>query len=144
MQEAANSCLAACLRLVLAAHGVSRTEAELRALIQPDPRRGALTTAVVDAARSLGFAASYEAGPNQYTPPDVRDLLARGLYPIVAVELFYGPRWRTPAQHAVVVTDITSQRVRVHDPLMGRERAFAWATFDLMWGAQDYHTIVIL
>jgi hypothetical protein len=129
--------------MVLAAQGMDRTEAELRAVIQPDPRRGALTTAVVNAAWALGFAASYEVGLNQYTVTDLRDLLAGGLYPIVAVELLYDPQWQMAAQHAVVVTEVTSQKVRVHDPWKGRARTFSLATFELMWSAQDRHTIVI-
>lgn len=130
--------------MVLAAQGVRRTEAELRAMIQPNPRRGALTADVVAAAQALGFVASYEVGLNQLMLADLRDLLARGVFPIVAVELLYDPLWRTPAQHAVVVTEVTSQMVRVHDPLKGRQRTFSLGTFDLMWGAQDHHTIVIL
>lgn len=144
VQERANSCLAACLRMVLAARGVNRTEAELCAMIQRNPRRGALTTDVVAAAHALGFTASYEVGPHQTTLTDLRDLLAHGVYPIVAVELLYDPQWLRPAQHALVVTEVTSQRVRVHDPWKGQARSFSRTTFERMWGAQDHHTIVIL
>ncbi len=54
-QEKDSSCLAACLRMVLAAYGVVHSERHLRDLCEWTPQRSISSTAAVAAARALGF-----------------------------------------------------------------------------------------
>jgi hypothetical protein len=71
---------------------------------------------------------------------DIRDALRVGLWPIVGVNLYRLRGIWSP--HAQVVVEITSARIRVHDPLLGRLR-LAPQTFEAAWGDADFLTILV-
>ena len=137
-QETVESCLPACLRMVLAERGRMMTEARLRKLCHCKPGFGALSSDAVTAAIQLGFTGSEES--ESLRLPDLRDALREGIYPIVGVNL---SRLRGIwAPHAQVVVAVTSSFVRVHDPLLGRLRLIP-TTFEAAWGDSEFLTILV-
>lgn len=137
-QETPDSCLPACLRMVLAASGRRYSERHLRRICHCQPMLGTLSTEVVQAAQQLGFAASIE--DRSLRLHDLRDALRENVYPIVGVNL---RRLRGSwSAHAQVVVEITSSLVRVHDPLLGRLR-LKTHTFEAAWADADYLTILV-
>jgi len=79
----ASSCLPACLRMVLSAYGVEASEQDLRKACRWDPLLATSSTAVVMAARQMGFKRSHEDyGLRLY---DLHDLLRRDVFPILSV-----------------------------------------------------------
>lgn len=136
-QEKDSSCLAACLRMVLAAYGSIHSEKELRDLCDWTPQRSISSTAAVAAARALGFIHSRE--DYGLRLHDLRDLLRSGLYPIVGVDLrAYG----LSGQHAQVVASLTSRGLRINDPLMGQITT-GLLVFEQAWSESDFLTIII-
>lgn len=128
--------------MVLAGYGVRCSERYLRRLCRWRPDIGAVSTNVMQAARTLGFGASAE-----YTDvslDDLRGFLHRRLFPIVGIHLApVGERgW-----HAQVVVGITSQYVTVYDPLYSLpanpERRISHQAFDQAWAMSDRLTIII-
>jgi hypothetical protein len=95
------------------------------------------STAVVTAARQMGFTRSREDyGLRLY---DLRDLLRRGVFPILSVQLQpYG----LIANHAQVVVSITAGHIEVYDPLLGPTRT-QHLTLDEAWKLGGYLTILI-
>ena len=123
--------------MVLSAHGIEISERVLRKNCQWDPFLGTSSTALVAAARALGFVNSREDyGLRLY---DLRDLLRQGIFPIVGIQL---PPYGLIGDHAQVVVEITSRYVEVYDPLLGPMRTLL-ATFEQAWELGDYLTIVI-
>lgn len=90
--------------MVLAAHGVILSERTLRRRTGWQDPFGTSSTAVVTAARALGFPSSREtSGLRLY---ELRDALRTGIYPIVGIGLEpYGHL----GQHAQVVVRLTSR-----------------------------------
>jgi len=101
--------------MVLAAYGLKLSERELRRRTGWREQIGTSSTAVVAVAKSLGFLDSREVFGLRLH--DLRDALRAGVYPIVGIGL--EPYGHT-GQHAQVVVRVTSRRVSVHDPLLGR------------------------
>jgi len=136
-QEKDNSCLAACLRMVLEVSGAVHSEADLRSLCGWSPQSSISSTSVVAAARALGFIHSRE--DYQFRLHDLRDALRSRIFPIVGIDLrSYG----LIGQHAVVVTSVASRHVRVNDPLGNIEQT-GLLTFEQAWGETDYLTVLI-
>lgn len=116
-QQTNYSCAVACLRMVLAAFGIERTEEELY-LICDCGTEGADALKLVDAARQLGFA-----GTRKYnlTIDELAAELAQGKHPIVYVQtLLTGAPAAT--KHAFVVINISQQAVTVLDPWEGERK----------------------
>ena len=123
--------------MVLAVHGLQLSEREVRRHTGWQDHLGTSSSAVVEAAKVLGFSDSYETfGLRLY---DLRDMLRTGVYPIVGIGL--GPYGHT-GQHAQVVVRVTSRGVRVHDPLLGRFTPNL-LTFESAWQSGDFLTILI-
>jgi predicted double-glycine peptidase len=99
---------------------------------------GTLSTDVVQAARKLGFADSIEDRSMRLL--DLRDSIRDGVYPIVGVNLRRLRGVWSP--HAQVVVEITSDLVRLHDPLLGRLRLKP-QTFEAAWADADYLAILV-
>ncbi len=137
-QETPDSCLPACLRMVLATRGLRLPERRLRRLCKCQPMIGTMSTDVVRAARQLGFIDSVE--DRSLSLVDLRDAVRESLYPIVGVNLRRLRGIWSP--HAQVVVEITSTQVRIHDPLLGRLR-LAPLTFEGAWADADYLTILV-
>ena len=136
-QEEASSCLPACLRMVLSAYGVEVSESELRKACGWDPLLATSSTAVVTASRQMGFTRSREDyGLRLY---DLRDLLRRGIFPILSIQLQpYG----LIGDHAQVVVSITAGHIEVYDPLLGQMRT-RHQTLDDAWKLGGYLTVLI-
>jgi ABC-type bacteriocin/lantibiotic exporter with double-glycine peptidase domain len=137
-QETPDSCLPACLRMVLATRGLRFPERQLRRLCNCRPMIGTVSTDVVRAAQQLGCVDSVE--DRSLSLMDLRDAVREGCYPIVGVNLRRLRGIWSP--HAQVVVEITSTQVRIHDPLLGRLR-LASLTFEGAWADADYLTILV-
>lgn len=136
-QEKDNSCLAACLRMVLGASGAVHSEPQLRILCGWTPQASISSTSVVAAAQALGFIHTrQDYGLRLH---DLRDALRSGIFPIVGIDLrSYG----LIGQHALVVRSVTSRLVRVNDPLVKSRRLHS--SHLRRHGAKtDYLTILI-
>lgn len=119
-QETAYSCVPACLRMVLASLGVSKTEQELRGLCDctfdsPLLPGGTDPFKLKIAAQTLGFAKTQI---GNLTVDDLRSELARGLYPIAYLKARLASSM-PPQFHAVVVVEITENEIEVLDPWRG-------------------------
>ncbi|HWQ36499.1 MAG TPA: cysteine peptidase family C39 domain-containing protein [Blastocatellia bacterium] len=136
-QEKDNSCLPACLRMVLAARGLLLTENQVRELCDWSPRTSVSSTSVVAAARALGFIHSRE--DYGLRLHDLRDELRSGLFPIVGVDL--QPYGRI-GLHAQVVVSVASRGITVQDPLLG-QFVTSLLVFEQAWSATDFLTILI-
>jgi ABC-type bacteriocin/lantibiotic exporter with double-glycine peptidase domain len=123
--------------MVLAAYGLKLSERELRRRTGWREQIGTSSTAMVAAARSLGFSSSREVFGLRLH--DLRDALRAGVYPIVGIGL--EPYGRT-GQHAQVVVRVTSRGVSVHDPLLGRLTPNL-LTFEAAWQLGDFLTVLI-
>jgi hypothetical protein len=124
--------------MVLAACGRRYTEAYLRRICHCQPMLGTLSTDVIQAAHQLGFTDSLEDRSMRLL--DLRDCIREGIYPIVGVNLRRLRGIWSP--HAQVVVEITSDLMRIHDPLLGRLRLKP-QTFEAAWADADYLTILV-
>ncbi len=135
-QETRDSCVPACLRMVLAAFGLEISEAELRRLCDCT-FDGTSALQAVDAARELGFA---KTSKQTLSISELRSLIAQGQYPIVFVNLF---AIEGVAQaHALVVISVSDFAVQVYDPDRG-ERLLPPKVFEMVWGARHNLTILV-
>ncbi len=134
-QETPDSCVPACLRMVLAGLGLEITEAELRELCDCT-FEGTSALKAVDAARALGFSQSSK---QTLTMAELEAIVNDGHTPIVFVEmeLING----VYQVHALAVTNITPFSVQVLDPVIG-ERMIPRQVFQFAW--QTRHHLAIL
>lgn len=138
-QETPDSCLPACLRMVLATYELHLPEPELCRRCRCHPGVGTDVSAAVRAAQRLGFGDSYTA--TDLRLHDLRDYIRAGVFPIVGIKL---SRLRAvQAQHAQVVAQVTSRLVSVHDPLYGRLELPA-GDFEESWASTEYRAIIVL
>ncbi len=136
-QEKPDSCLPACLRMVLAAKGVMVTEKQLRDLCGWIPDGAVCSTNVVAAARALGFGQSREeCGLRLH---DLRDLTRAGLFPIVGIDL---TAYKLIGQHAQVVVAVNSRGVAIQDPMLGQFVSQLFV-FEQAWQGSDFLTIIV-
>lgn len=138
-QELDYSCLAACVRMVLAFHGSERTEAELRGLLKT--RSGGTSPAnVMFRLPDLGFDAHVQTGSQAI----LRENLAAGYPCIVHVWTAPLPHWDEEVIHALVVVDLTEDIALVHDPALATgPTAIPLDAFLRAWAATDYLILVI-
>ncbi|MEK6301823.1 MAG: cysteine peptidase family C39 domain-containing protein [Acidobacteriota bacterium] len=123
--------------MVLSAYGVEVSENDLRKSCRWDPLLATSSTAVVSAARQMGFTRSCE--DYSLRLYDLRDLLRRGVFPILSVQLQpYG----LIGDHAQVVVRITAGHIEIYDPLLGPMRTQHRA-LDEAWKLGGYLTILI-
>jgi ABC-type bacteriocin/lantibiotic exporter with double-glycine peptidase domain len=123
--------------MVLASFGLLKTEQELCVLCDC-AAWGTDAFKLVEAARKLGFTNTRK---YNLTLDELKAELERGLYPIVYVRAQLAPA--TPFQeHAIVVTEITEDEVRILDPKRG-EMSFLQTDFLREWGLMRQLTIVV-
>jgi ABC-type bacteriocin/lantibiotic exporter with double-glycine peptidase domain len=123
--------------MVLAAYGLQFSEKQLRELCEWSPRGAVSSTAVVAAARALGYIHSRE--DYGLRLHDLRDILRGGVFPIVGVDLrAYG----RIGQHAQVVVSVTSRGVTIFDPLLG-QFATSLLIFEQAWSGSEFLAILI-
>jgi ABC-type bacteriocin/lantibiotic exporter with double-glycine peptidase domain len=137
-QEHPTSCVAACVRMVLTDFAERWTEGQVHALLGR-PRQGITLTATYTRLVQAGATASLE---EDWNLDDVRDALQQRLSPIVGVERH--PLGYPPASHAIVVVRLTSQRVRILDPLEGPQpQQYGSRAFELAWKLSGKEALVI-
>src|SRR5690242_4445888 len=96
-QELPSSCVAACVRMVLAYYGRTCTEAELRQLLGTGPH-GTPVRALFQL-ETLGFEVRVES----VSLAQLGTALAAGVPPIVFVETSFLPYWQVRCDHAAVL-----------------------------------------
>jgi ABC-type bacteriocin/lantibiotic exporter with double-glycine peptidase domain len=138
-QELDYSCLAACVRMVLAFYGSARTESELRGLLKTRPG-GTSPANVLLRLPSLGFNAEFPDASLSY----LQEQMLAGHPCIVHVWTLPLPHWKDKAIHALVVCDVTEETVWVNDPILASgPTAVPRETFMRAWAATGYVTLLI-
>lgn len=137
-QEHPASCVAACVRMVLASFGEAWTETQVRQVIG----HTRLGISLIGAHAGLDKAGSAAAFHDDWNLADLRDSLRRNQYPIVGVERhLFGYR---PASHAVVLVSVGSNAVEALDPLVGPEpQRYGASTFELAWKLSGHEALII-
>jgi len=139
-QELDYSCLAACVRMVMAYYGSEHTEGQLRSLLKTRPG-GSSPAHVLLRLPSLGFVAEYRDGSLSYLLEQAR----AGHPSIVHVWTPPLPHWKHEAIHALVVTDVTDEAVWVNDPVLPSGlTAVPIEAFAHAWAATGHVTLVIM
>jgi len=133
------TCVAACLRVVLAALGADYSEEDLARACHTDPSGATLSDAAT-AAQSLGFNALFipEATFEMLTA-----WLQHGVPMIVGIAadaLAHG----ATGGHAVVVGGLEQGQVLVVDPAIGAERRLDLETFLRAWRRRGNRALVVL
>ena len=138
-QELDYSCLPACVRMVLAFHGKSATESELRALLKTRPG-GTSPLRLMIRLPDVGFEAHVYTG----SQADLRACLTAGQPCIVHVWTLPLPHWDSEAIHALVVSDISAESAWIHDPALPYgPTEIPLADFLRAWSATDHLMITI-
>ena len=138
-QELDYSCLATCVRMVLAFYGSEHTEAKLRGLLRTRPG-GTSPANVIFRLPDLGFNAHVQTGSQAI----LRENLAAG-YPCI-VHVWTAPllHWDEEVIHALVVVDLTEDSALAHDPALATgPTSVPLDAFLRAWAATDYLTLVI-
>ncbi|MFN0120261.1 MAG: cysteine peptidase family C39 domain-containing protein [Blastocatellia bacterium] len=137
-QETPDSCIPACLRMLLAAAGVQATEAEIRARCDCSPVFGTSALSAVRAARDFGFPLTAK---DNLLLMELQTLVEDGHFPICYVNA--GPLDGYEGQQAVIVVELSDASATVLDPLHG-ERLISLDSFRAAWGLQRNLTILLL
>ncbi len=135
-QETPDSCVPACLRMVLSGFGIEKSETELRQLCDCGIF-GTVALKAVDAARQLGFSNTRKC---TLSIEELENLIVSSSYPIVYVNLL--PIDQYKCAHAMVVIGIEETVVSVFDPLQG-ERQLLRSTFEEAWGIMHNLSILV-
>jgi ABC-type bacteriocin/lantibiotic exporter with double-glycine peptidase domain len=132
-QEFNYSCMAACVRMVLAHYGRSLTEAELRQLL--DTRADGTKARNLTAAASLGF----EVQVDSANLSQLREALEIGSPPIVFVDTGPLDYWQIDCAHVAVVVGIDDTSVYLNDPFYDTAPQQTSLTSFLRGWAQNEH-----
>ncbi|RLC90983.1 MAG: hypothetical protein DRI77_14355 [Chloroflexi bacterium] len=134
-QEHPYSCTVACLRMLLAYHGVEMDEAELRHRCKTR-EFGTYARNVVACARELGFTATIE----HLSLVQLRPMIDQGVFPIAYINMF--PTSLLPYVHTVIVENYGTDWLLLVDPNTGpweiREADFLEA-----WGIHGNMALVL-
>lgn len=137
-QEFGYSCLAACVRMVLAFHGLVHGEDEVRALLGTGPGGTRL--------RDLTALASWGVGV-RLAPEDLEGLkavLAAGSPPIVFLDTGPLGYWAVQCAHVAVVVGIDDATVSLNDPYFGAApQTVAHAAFLRAWEVNACYCAVL-
>ena len=137
-QEHPSSCVAACVRMVLAEMGHERTERDVRQLLG-NPRFGLTLRRAANMLQEAGALVEWH---DDWGLDDIRDCLREGNYPIVGVERrFFG---HTSAPHAVVVTAVRGREIFLLDPLSAQPPGTQSETFVAAWRSAGQEALVVL
>lgn len=135
-QETEDSCVPACLKMVIASFGQDVSEAEVR-LLCDCIFDGTSALKTVDAARQLGFTNTTK---QTLSIEELEEVVTNGLFPIVFVDLT--PIDGVYQAHAFVVTEMNQFSVKVLDPAIG-ERLIPRDVFYLAWQLRRRLTILV-
>jgi len=111
-QEHPYSCTVACLRMLLAYHGIEMDDADLHHRCRTR-EFGTYARDVVACARELGFTATIE----HLSLVQLRHLVDQGVFPIAYINMF--PTSQIPYIHTVIVEDYEADRLLLVDPNTG-------------------------
>ena len=111
-QEHPYSCTVACLRILLAHHGVEIDEATLRRKCKTQ-KFGTYARDVLACAREFGFTATIE----HLSLGQLQLLVDQGVFPIVYINMF--PTSQVPYVHTVIVEDCEVDWLLLVDPNTG-------------------------
>ncbi len=111
-QERPYSCTVACLRMLLAYHGVEIDEATLRRKCKTQ-ELGTYAEDVLVCAREFGFTATIE----HLSLEQLRLLIDHSVFPIIYINMF--PTSQIPYVHTVIVEDCRADRLLLVDPNIG-------------------------
>lgn len=140
-QERPESCVPACVRMILAAYGLTYTEADLYTCCETDVD-GTLPSAVVRCVQQLGLSARAERLPDMET---LIGQMAANTTPIVFLNL--APLLGIAVIHAVVVTtiDVHQEQITVLDPsyVPDGRRVWGLGLFQMGWKLARNQTILI-
>lgn len=140
LQERPESCVPACLRMVLASYGLPFTEAELYHCCESDAD-GTLPSAVVRCVLRLGLMARTE------RLPDVATLTEQATQATPIVYLNLAPILGLAIIHAVIVEeiDVEQEQIIVIDPAYSPDGRRIWplGLFQLGWKLARNQTILI-
>lgn len=137
-QELPTSCAAACVRMVLASLGHELTEAHIRHLCG-HTSAGMLLNQIAYGLRNLSVAVEYRV---DWDLEGLIEAVERGASPIVGIDL--RPIEGIFAFHAVVISDIASDQVVVHDPRYQEgPRSIGLATFEAAWSSADREAVIV-
>jgi len=110
-QELSTSCVAACVRMALASLGFALAESDIRSRCSHSGL-GMRLNQVAPGLADLPVAVEYHTDWNM---DDLSDAVRQSIFPIVGIDLRYIEGLF--AFHAVVVANMTSEQIIVHDPL---------------------------
>ena len=141
-QEHPESCVPACVRILLAHYGQAYSESEIYACCQTD-FNGTLPSTVIHCLQSLGFKATaprlsgFDALLEELTVGQIIPIVYINLAPLLGINVI----------HAVLVQaiDIADGEIQVIDPAYppnGR-RVFALELFEVAWKLARYQTILV-
>ncbi|MEW5767288.1 MAG: cysteine peptidase family C39 domain-containing protein [bacterium] len=134
-QEKPSSCAVACLRMILSFYGIEEDEKTLRNRCGTT-ELGTYAQNIAACAQDFGFQASAAS----LDVARLKDLLRRGIFPIVYVNVF--PLEQIFCTHAMVIEHITESEVLVLDPMDGR-RLLSIKKFQKAWEMTGHLAIVI-
>ena len=137
-QELPTSCVSACVRMVLTGLGHRLTETDIRhrcAHTAVGMRLNQVASGVEDLPVNVQH--QLDCGLD-----DLDDAVRAGVFPIVGIDL--RPVDGIFAFHAVVVVNISTDQVVVHDPLHDEgPRSIGISVFEAAWSAADRETVII-
>lgn len=122
--------------MALSSFGIDIAEADLRVRCDCTVF-GTDALKTVDAARQLGFNGTAK---HTLSLPEIENLLSRGHYPVVLVDL--RPIDGIRSTHAMVVIGMTASAVNVYDPARG-ERVISRRSFLAAWTIQNNLAIIV-
>lgn len=138
-QEREYSCLAACVRMVLAFYGDNRSEDDLRRLLKTRVT-GTSPANVMLNLPGIGFVALVFDGFQTI----LRQRISEGTPCIVHLWTDPLPHWQDAVVHAVVVTDIAADTVVLNDPVQTTPATpVPLDAFLQAWAATD-HTLILI
>ena len=138
-QERPDSCVAACVRMVLSGFGQFPTERRIRKMLGNPVSGLTLEQASQQLLKHNADAVFHDAVLGWL---DLRDCLRAGLHPIVGIER--GVFGHAYALHAVVIVAVGVDTIQVLDPLAGlTPETFLLATFEFAWNLAGQQALVI-
>jgi len=138
-QEQATGCVAARMRMVLAALGTSLSESEIRSRCGHSSlgmRLNQMAAGLTD----LPVAVEYH---TDWSIDDIADATRQSIFPIVGIDLRYIEGLF--AFHAVVVANVAREQIVVHDPLhVQSPRPIGLPAFAEAWESADGECLTIV
>ena len=132
-QEFPSSCVAACVRMVLAQYGQLRTEEEDRQHLGTGPH--GTRARALSLVGSLGFDVQVETS----TLVQLAEALAAGVPPIVFLETSFLDYWKTRCDHVAVLVGLNLTTVSLNDPYFdSAPQQTSLTDFQSAWAANEH------